>query len=157
MEGRILLWPRLEGQCLLNKLMHKLMHNKVNSRVKSPQSYTSCYDVIQEVKKVNQFHTHGLHVAKGLFTWRWGNPGTRGTSVGYPTSRVNVITIKRDFIWTGGLPHFAGLLHLPGVPHLSYKLDHDKRDFIWTGGLPHFAGLPHLSGVTHLHVTGPKT
>ena len=30
----------------------------------------------------------------------------------YPTWHVNVITLKREIIWTSGLPH------LPGVPHL---------------------------------------
>ena len=31
---------------------------------------------------------------------------------GHPTYHVNVIKLKREIIWTGGLPH------LPGVPHL---------------------------------------
>ena len=32
--------------------------------------------------------------------------------VGQSTYHVNVIKLKREIIWTGGLPH------LPGVPHL---------------------------------------
>ena len=32
---------------------------------------------------------------------------------GHPTYHVNVIKLKSEIIWTGGLPH------LSGVPHLS--------------------------------------
>ena len=37
---------------------------------------------------------------------------------GHPAKHVNVITLKWEIIWTGGLPHLSGLPHLPGVPHL---------------------------------------
>ena len=37
---------------------------------------------------------------------------------GHLTYRVNVIKLKREIIWTGGLPHLSGLPHLPGVPRL---------------------------------------
>ena len=37
---------------------------------------------------------------------------------GHPTYHVNMIKIKWEIIWTGGLPHLSGLPHLPGVPHL---------------------------------------
>ena len=40
------------------------------------------------------------------------------TRNGHPIYRVNVIKLKREIIWTGGLPHPRGLPHLPGVPHL---------------------------------------
>ena len=36
---------------------------------------------------------------------------------GHPAKHVNVITLKWEIIWTGGLPHLSGLPHLPGVPH----------------------------------------
>ena len=37
---------------------------------------------------------------------------------GYPTYHVNVIKIKGEIIWKGGLPHLGRLPQLPGVPHL---------------------------------------
>ena len=37
---------------------------------------------------------------------------------GHPAKHVNVITLKWEIIWTGGLPHLSGLPHLPGVPLL---------------------------------------
>ena len=37
---------------------------------------------------------------------------------GHPAYHVNVIKLKWENIWTGGLPHRSELLHLPGVPHL---------------------------------------
>ena len=37
---------------------------------------------------------------------------------GHPTYHVNVIQVKWEIIWTGGLPHLSELPHLPGVPHL---------------------------------------
>ena len=37
---------------------------------------------------------------------------------GHSTYPVNVIKLKWEIIWTGGLPHLSGLPHLPGVPHL---------------------------------------
>ena len=38
--------------------------------------------------------------------------------MGHPTYHVYVITIKKEIIWTGGLPHLGRLPHLPGVPPL---------------------------------------
>ena len=35
-----------------------------------------------------------------------------------PIKHVNVIALKWEIIWTGGLPHLSGLLHLRGVLHL---------------------------------------
>ena len=49
------------------------------------------------------------------FTWQIVTPADRVTlpgRPGHPTYHVNVIKIKWEIIWTGGLPH------LPGVPHL---------------------------------------
>ena len=37
---------------------------------------------------------------------------------GHPAEHVNVMTLKWEIIWTGGLPHLNGLPYLPGVPHL---------------------------------------
>ena len=48
---------------------------------------------------------------------------------GHPTYYVNVIKLKWEIIWTGGLPNLSGL--------------------------PHLRGLPHLSGVPHLHENKP--
>ena len=39
----------------------------------------------------------------------------------HPTYLVNVIKLKWEIIWTGGLLHQSGLPHLPGVPHLHVK------------------------------------
>ena len=36
----------------------------------------------------------------------------------HPTYQVKVIKLKREIIWTNGLPHLSGLPRLPGVPHL---------------------------------------
>ena len=36
----------------------------------------------------------------------------------HPTYHVNVIKLKQEIIWTGGLSHLSGLPHLPWVPHL---------------------------------------
>ena len=45
------------------------------------------------------------------------DPGWEGYPV-YPTYHVNVIQVKWEIIWTGGLPHLSELPHLPGVPYL---------------------------------------
>ena len=34
---------------------------------------------------------------------------------GHPTYDVNVIKLKCEITWTGGLPHLSGLPHLPGA------------------------------------------
>ena len=47
---------------------------------------------------------------------------------GHPIYRVNVIKLKRDIIWTGGLPHLSGLPHLPGVPHLHVNRPYNIAD-----------------------------
>ena len=49
-----------------------------------------------------------------LLVWQTGLP----TLAGHPTYHVNVIKLKWEIIWTGGLPHLSGLPHLPGVFHL---------------------------------------
>ena len=51
---------------------------------------------------------------KGYPVWQTGLPALAGT----PTYHVNVIKLKWEIIWTGGLRHLGGLPHLPGVPHL---------------------------------------
>ena len=45
---------------------------------------------------------------------------------GHPTYHVNVIKLKKEIIWTGGLPHLSGLPHLPGVPHLHVNRPLDR-------------------------------
>ena len=58
------------------------------------------------------------------FTWQnlpWGYPVWQtklSALAGHPTCLVNVIQLKLEIIWTGGLPHRNGLPHLPEVPHL---------------------------------------
>ena len=37
---------------------------------------------------------------------------------GNPKYHVNVIKLKCEITWTGGLPHLSGLPHLPGASHL---------------------------------------
>ena len=51
---------------------------------------------------------------EGYPVWQTGLPALTG----HPTYHVNVIKLKREIVWTGGLPHLVGLPHLPGVPHL---------------------------------------
>ena len=51
---------------------------------------------------------------EGYPVWQTGLPALAG----HPTYHVNVIKLKWEIIWTGGLPHLSGLPHLPGVPHL---------------------------------------
>ena len=43
----------------------------------------------------------------------------RQHAAGHPTYHVNVIKLKWEIIWTGGLPHLSRLPHLPGVPRLN--------------------------------------
>ena len=47
---------------------------------------------------------------------KWQMPGGMST-LGIDWA-INVIILKWEIIWTGGLPHLSGLPHLPGVPHL---------------------------------------
>ena len=42
----------------------------------------------------------------------------RQNVAGHPTYHVNVIKLKWEIIWKGGLPHLSGLPHLHEVPHL---------------------------------------
>ena len=51
---------------------------------------------------------------QGYPTWQTGQPAYAG----YPTYHVNMIKLKWEIIWRGGLPHLGGLTHLPGVLHL---------------------------------------
>ena len=39
---------------------------------------------------------------------------------GHPTYQVNVIKLKRESLWTGGLPHLPGLPH----PYVNRALNH---------------------------------
>ena len=54
---------------------------------------------------------------QGYPTWQTRQPALAG----HPTYHVNVIKIKWEIIWKGGLPHLSGLPHLPGVPHLHVR------------------------------------
>ena len=57
-------------------------------------------------------------VAKHINKKNAGKPIGLPSLAGHPTYHVNVIKLKWEIIWTGGLPHLIGLPHLPGVPHL---------------------------------------
>ena len=48
---------------------------------------------------------------------------------GHPTYHVDVIKLKCEIIWTGGLSLLGGLPHLPGVPylHVNRPLDINGR------------------------------
>ena len=59
---------------------------------------------------------------EGYPVWQSGVPSL----VDHPTYNVNVIKLKWENIWTGGLPHLNGWPHLPGFPHL-----HVNRPLIW--------------------------
>ena len=50
---------------------------------------------------------------QGYPTWQTGQP----TLVGYPTYHVNVVKIKWEIIWKGGLPHLGDYLTHPGSPN----------------------------------------
>ena len=50
---------------------------------------------------------------EGNPVWQTGLPALAG----HPTYHVNVIKLKWEIIWTGGLPHLSEFPHLPGVPH----------------------------------------
>ena len=52
--------------------------------------------------------------SEGYPVWQTGLPALAG----HPTYHVNVIKLKTEIIWTGGLPPLSGLPHLPGVPNL---------------------------------------
>ena len=52
-----------------------------------------------------------------LETFTWQNL-TPAETASHPTYHVNVIKLKWEIIWTGGLPHLSGLPHLLWVPHL---------------------------------------
>ena len=51
---------------------------------------------------------------EGYPVWQTGLPALAG----HLTCHVNVIKLKLEIIWTGGLPQLSGLPHLPRVPHL---------------------------------------
>ena len=61
---------------------------------------------------------------EGYPVWQTGLPALEG----HPTYHANVIKLKREIIWTSGLPYLSGLPHLPGVPHL-----HVNRPLDYTG------------------------
>ena len=50
---------------------------------------------------------------EGYPVWQTGLP----LLAGHSTYHVKVVKLKREIVWTGGLPHLSGLPHLPGVPH----------------------------------------
>ena len=60
---------------------------------------------------------------EGYLIWQTGQPAFAG----HPTYYVNVIKLKWDIIWTGGLPHLSGLPHLPGVPHLHVNRPLERK------------------------------
>ena len=49
---------------------------------------------------------------EGYPEWQTGLPALAG----HPTYHVHEIKLKWEIIWTGGLPNFSGLSHLPGSP-----------------------------------------
>ena len=49
---------------------------------------------------------------EGYPVWQSGLPALAG----HPTYHVNVIKLKWENIWTGGLPQLSRLPHLPGAP-----------------------------------------
>ena len=51
---------------------------------------------------------------------------------GYPTYHVNVVKIKWEIIWKGGLPHLGRLPHPPGVPHLHVNRPWDSKTSLVT-------------------------
>ena len=62
------------------------------------------------------------------FTWQNLTPAERVTRSGRPgnlpqadqtTYHVNVIKLKWEIIWKGGLLHLSGITHQPGVPRLQ--------------------------------------
>ena len=72
---------------------------------------------------------------------------------GYPTYRVNVIQVKWEIIWTGGLPHLSGLPFLPPckqalkdspAPFLQFQQLNYSPLIIWVNLVPlesHFYDL----------------
>ena len=60
---------------------------------------------------------------EGYPVWQTGLPAVAG----HPTYHVNVIKLKWEIIWTGGLSHQSGLPHLPGVPHLHVNRPFDMK------------------------------
>jgi len=76
-------------------------------------------------RRVNS--TWNVYMAKfdpdweGYPVWQTGLPAWAG----HPTYHANVIQVKWEIIWTGGLPHLSGLPHLPGVPllHVNWPLE----------------------------------
>ena len=58
---------------------------------------------------------------EGYLVWQTGLLAYAG----HPTYHANVIQVKWEIIWTGGLPHLSGLPHLPGVPllHINRPLE----------------------------------
>ena len=66
---------------------------------------------------------------EGYPVWQTGIP----TLEGHPTYHVNVIKLKWEIIWTGGLPHLSGLPHLPWGPPPPCKqaLRPERACFTW--------------------------
>ena len=63
-------------------------------------------------------HTSSSHGLIGETALR-GLPGLADWTTRLDGSpHQNAIKLKRETIWTGGLPHLNGLPHLPGAPHL---------------------------------------
>ena len=55
------------------------------------------------------------------------NPCLYNLTYGHPTYHANMIKLKWEIIWTGGLPHLSGLPHSLGATHL-----HVNRPLEWT-------------------------
>ena len=69
--------------------------------------------------------------------------------MGHPTYHVNVIKLKWEIIWRGGLPHLSRLPHLPGVPHLYVNRPEVTFSLPWPSWLvacrvDHSAKLPSI-------------
>ena len=65
--------------------------------------------IVREFDVSNQTPARGVTPAWNVYMAKF-DPGWEG--------RVNVIKLKWEIIWIGGLPHLSGLPHLPGFPHL---------------------------------------
>ena len=90
------------------------------------------YTILNSVKKdcgQAQYHWYSIlntatllcllqHPLRACLKGGRGPQVGQATCGGSPTYHVNVIKLKWEIIWAGGLPHLSGLLHLPGVPHL---------------------------------------
>ena len=97
--------------------------------------------------------------SEGLFTWRWGTPDRSGNMwwVTPPIYHINVIKLKWEIIWTGGLP--LGLSRLCSATFeqlLAFGAtfcDSSNREQI----LPFWATLERNIGLAHISSTKKST